>query len=435
MSTTIWFNVTTSFDWDGPAVGIIRTEIEILNKLIIAYKSKLKLCIFRDSRFLEISQDEYKTKTIRVKSASEQSLYLGKVDSRGAIFHLTPKIARPFIFDFCVPFIKKTNAKVLKDVKRKKAALSDCLGIFKRGDIFLTFGADWDYSIPEKLVLMRKKGVRVISCCYDIIPIIMPQYCLSTTSKVFEKYFQEVAQGSDTIMCISKRSRDDLKKFLEEVGARIPHFEIMRLGSNPEKSTHEERISEQIQATLSSDYILYVSTIERRKNHETLYKAYHRILQKYGCSSLPKLVFVGMTGWGVQDTINDIQVDPVTKGHIVLLGRVNEKELDLLYKKCRFTVFPSMYEGWGLGVAESLQHGKFVLASNAGSLPEVGKDLIWYEDPWNVPGWAEKLYELSKSKELLDKLTAIVKKEYTPFSWDDTCSDVMKEINRFIKPF
>ena len=449
-TTSIWLNVTTSFDWRGPVVGVVRTEVEILNKLNSFYQSKIRLCVFRNSGFVEISQDEYFSKTIKCQNVDTISPYVGmgnleklkaKVRSGDGIYHLTPKFARPLV----VPFFKYIKRKVFRKGINHKAAIQkriksfsevkeDGLNIFKGGDIFLSFGADWNYTISEKLFYIRRKGVKVITCCYDVIPIIMPQYCLSATADVFKEYFIEVAQGSDTIMCISKRSRDDLKQFLEEVGTRIPHFEIMRLGSNPEKSIHEERISEQVQATLSSDYILYVSTIERRKNHETLYKAYHRIIQKFGRSSLPKLVFVGMTGWGVQDTINDIQVDPITKGHIVLLGRVNERELDLLYKKCRFTVFPSMYEGWGLGVAESLQHGKFVLASNAGSLPEVGKDLIWYEDPWNVPGWADKLYELSQSKELLDKLTEVVKKEYTPFSWDDTCADVMKEINRFVKP-
>jgi glycosyltransferase involved in cell wall biosynthesis len=70
---------------------------------------------------------------------------------------------------------------------------------------------------------------------------------------------------------------------------------------------------------------------------------------------------------------------------------VSDAELRWLYQNCRFTVYPSHYEGWGLPVAESLAHGKFCLASSASSLPEIAPGLLDLEDPIDLPAWVGRL--------------------------------------------
>ena len=59
----------------------------------------------------------------------------------------------------------------------------------------------------------------------------------------------------------------------------------------------------------------------------------------------------------------------------------SDAELAFLYRNCRFTVFPSLYEGWGLPIGESLWFGKLCIASKTSSMPEVGGDLVDYVDP------------------------------------------------------
>jgi glycosyltransferase involved in cell wall biosynthesis len=85
-----------------------------------------------------------------------------------------------------------------------------------------------------------------------------------------------------------------------------------------------------------------------------------------------------------------------------------------------FTLYPSLYEGWGLPVAESLAYGKFCLASSAASIPEVGGDLIEYIDPWDVPTWAERIKWYIDHDEDLRRKEQRISEEYQPPRWEDS---------------
>jgi len=170
---------------------------------------------------------------------------------------------------------------------------------------------------------------------------------------------------------------------------------------------------------------LFVSTIERRKNHEVLYRAYHLLARQGKAQSLPKLVFVGMPGWGVGDLMKDIELDPLTRGLIVQLHHVSDGELSHLYKKALFCVFPSLYEGWGLPVGEALAMGKAVIASGEGSLPEVGGDLVRYVPAWNAYAWADAISEYISQPELVAEAEYRVQSKYKPRQWADMAVRVL----------
>jgi glycosyltransferase involved in cell wall biosynthesis len=107
-----------------------------------------------------------------------------------------------------------------------------------------------------------------------------------------------------------------------------------------------------------------------------------------------------------------------------MLSNVSDGDLALLYKRCLFTVFPSLYEGWGLAVAESLAAGKFCLASNVASIPEVGSDLIEYLDPWDVPRWAERIQYYLEHPKALSLAESRIQSNYVPPKWRDTAATV-----------
>jgi glycosyltransferase involved in cell wall biosynthesis len=111
---------------------------------------------------------------------------------------------------------------------------------------------------------------------------------------------------------------------------------------------------------------------------------------------------------------------------------VNDDELIALYKNAQFTVYPSLYEGWGLPVAESLAHGKYCLSSNSSSLPEVGGNLIEYLDPYDVSGWARRLQELSQNDDFIQEMEKKIRCSYSPINWDDTGKEVFNKVNRLL---
>ena len=183
-------------------------------------------------------------------------------------------------------------------------------------------------------------------------------------------------------------------------------------------------ISEEIQLLCQKPFLLFVSTIERRKNHETLYRAYIELINQ-GYVDLPQLVFVGKIGWGVADLLKDLALDPRIQPYIRILNHVTDAELALLYERTLFTLYPSLYEGWGLPVAESLAHGKFCLVSNNSSLPEVGGEYVEYLDAWDVPSWAKKIYWYCKNPKALHEKERHILESFHAHSWQDSSKSIL----------
>jgi glycosyltransferase involved in cell wall biosynthesis len=110
-------------------------------------------------------------------------------------------------------------------------------------------------------------------------------------------------------------------------------------------------------------------------------------LQQHGHKLVPQLIWVGRRGWKVDNLVREVARTRWLDGKLLWLGEkdgVSEAVLHALYKRCLFTIFPSLYEGWGLPVSESLAYGKYCIVSNASSLPEAGGNLVDYFDPTDV---------------------------------------------------
>jgi glycosyltransferase involved in cell wall biosynthesis len=299
------------------------------------------------------------------------------------------------------------------------------------GDILISIGLDWDQSYTSHFYhLSRKRGVKVISCCYDLIPVLFPQYCVGDVASRFKDYFSILTWGSSAVLCISEQTKKDLLNLWSEIGSPERKTCVIPLGDNVPSGTGN--MSKLTQSVITENFILFVSTIERRKNHEILYKAYHLLVRMGYAQQLPKLVFVGMPGWGVGDLLKDIELDPLVQGLIIQLNHVSDAELLELYQHALFCVYPSLYEGWGLPVGEALSLGKVVLSSDQGSLPEVGGNLVKYVPAWNPQAWADAIWELVSNPNILNSLATKVKDSYVTRKWSDTAKVVSELVTELL---
>jgi glycosyltransferase involved in cell wall biosynthesis len=175
------------------------------------------------------------------------------------------------------------------------------------------------------------------------------------------------------------------------------------------------------QATINfpQRYVLFVSTIEIRKNHRLLVRIWRRLLERHGADAVPTLIFAGQIGWLVDDLLADLTACSYVDGKIVLMPGLSDAELRQAYRSSLFTVFPSLCEGWGLPIAESLMHGKFCVASNRTSIPEVGGDLVDYFDPSNEDDVLAKIERLLLDPGYLKAREARLQAEYRPRTWTD----------------
>ena len=95
-------------------------------------------------------------------------------------------------------------------------------------------------------------------------------------------------------------------------------------------------------------------------------------------------MIVGRWGWGAGDTRNAIARDPLVKDSILHLRTIGDRQLEWLFRHCRLTIYPSLYEGWGLPIAESLAHGKLCLESGSSAMPDVGGDRLESFSPFSA---------------------------------------------------
>ncbi len=301
------------------------------------------------------------------------------------------------------------------------------------GDILISAGLDWDNKYSNRFYSMaRQQGIRIVTCCYDLIPVLFPQYCVGDVAKRFAEYFMDLTWGSEAILCISEHTRRDYMKHFCLTWSRpsagtsklCPWGDNLPVGS-PDIGGNMQKIAQ-------APFILYVSTIERRKNHEVLYRAYHLLARQGLADELPTLVFVGMPGWGIGDLLKDIELDPLIAGKIVQLNHVTDGELEFLYRKARFCVYPSLYEGWGLPVGEALSIGKAIISSGEASLREVGGDLLRYVSPWDPYAWAEAIYEYIEKPLLVEEAESRVRSNYIPRKWKDTAAVVASLLEEMI---
>ena len=387
---TVWMNVTTSKNWKRPPVGIVRVELALCEELEKLFPiGQFKKCVWDNEKFWEILSP------VHIGVNKEDDVLVSSKSGTGDQ-------------DFDSPTLRECQ--------------------FQPGDALISVGLDWEYSYLKTFASIKKSGVNIVTCCYDLIPIQFPQFSLDYVAQKFASYLLDLAESSRLVLCISRQSEKDLRSFLSEAGAADIDTFVIRLGDRVVNT--EGPISPEIPKLASSPFILFLSTIERRKNHEVLVRAYQHLCSQGKKDMLPKLFFVGMPGWGVDALLQEIAEDPDMKDLIVQLHHVTDAELRLLYEKALFCVYPSWYEGWGLPVAEALALGKAVLSSDRGSLPEVGGNLVQYIDPGNLEAWAEAIWSLIINSEERKAWEINVKQNYRIWTWADTALNVIDKMTK-----
>jgi glycosyltransferase involved in cell wall biosynthesis len=173
---------------------------------------------------------------------------------------------------------------------------------------------------------------------------------------------------------------------------------------------------------LTRPFVLYVGTIEPRKNLTRLVTAFAQARRQ--CPDL-ELVLVGQLGWkyaSLLEAIEDLKL-----GHVVRrLGYVPNDDLPALYNLARVLAFPSLYEGFGLPVVEAMACGTPVLTSNGSSLVEIAANAGYLIDPLDVDDIARGLVCLATDDDLRERLRAAGLTRSAQFSWQRAAEETVR---------
>jgi glycosyltransferase involved in cell wall biosynthesis len=301
------------------------------------------------------------------------------------------------------------------------------------GDVIVSVGSSWVIRnfCAHMARLKRDHKVRFVQVVHDIIPILYPGWTPGF-GRAFRRWVKNVAAVSDVFVTNSRTSHMDLKAFAAAEGFALPPVRTIRFGTGfpsgfRSKSPDASRTSGVFQS-LPERFVLCVSTLENRKNHELLLTVWRNLLAAHGSSKIPYLVLVGRVGYFLIDTLSlRVKVrERRLQQRIIATGQLKDAELAEVYRRCLFTVFPSLYEGWGLPVEESLAHGKFCVASNSSSMPEVGGDWIDYFDPRNAADARRVLERALFEPGYLEAREQRIRAQYRPYSWRNCTRELIQ---------
>ncbi|WP_456471416.1 glycosyltransferase [Caminibacter sp.] len=324
------------------------------------------------------------------------------------------KVKKQTVLDHIKNIEKNNYIKPFIDEKRTYS--------LSKNDTYISIGLDWDYSDYEKLFFLKKeKKFKFIGCVYDLIPVNYPHLVVNDYfSKIFFHHLVNLLYLADGIFCISDFTKKELENFIKDnyidTEAKI---KTIYLGDNIHKNSKKV-----LRPHNENNFIMYVSTVEIRKNHLLLLKAYKELLNEI---NLPDLIFVGMRGWGVDDVYDFYEKNPQLHNKVFFYEDVDDEELAYLYKTVKYTLFPSEVEGWGLASRESMAFGKPVLISEAEALKEATQDLML-----NLPNdkdyWIEAV-KLMENKDVYNFFVNEIKEKFRLRSWDEFYLEFREFIN------
>lgn len=228
----------------------------------------------------------------------------------------------------------------------------------------------------------------------------------------FKKKFWKNIKKADKIIVIS----DYIKK--EGVGFGLPEEQLTTIHLGFNREIFKVYSWQDLQAIkkkygLPDHFILFVGSIEPRKNLQNLIMAYislDRVIRKD-----LKLILVGFKGWQNKEIMNLLNK---VKSDVLYLGYLPNQELGKLYGLATLFIYPSFYEGFGLPPLEAMACGCPVVVSNVSSLPEVCGDAARYVDPTDVDSIAEGMHEVLVDETLRRSLMAKGLERSKLFSWD-----------------
>jgi glycosyltransferase involved in cell wall biosynthesis len=316
----------------------------------------------------------------------------------------------------------RTEVLSLSEVSRPSCLVEAGLA---NGGIIISLGAGFGTDYVGVSELARKHDCKVVSFIHDIFPVTTPEYtAFSKEGKNldFKNWLYHIAKESQLMLCNSHFTKKQIEQYLSPAGA-FRNVGVMPFAHEFVPAMSDLSIRNDIVTLMRMDFVLCVGTIEIRKNIIGLLRAWKE-LQTIRRGDTPALVISGKRGWGVKEIYDFLRDTNHLDGTVKIIDRPNDTELDLLYRHCRFTVFPSLMEGWGLPIGESLWYRKPVLCACSASMPEAGGEFATYFSHAEPQSLFAQLLDMIENPEHLPNNI----RDYLR-TWEDTANSLFEAID------
>lgn len=282
--------------------------------------------------------------------------------------------------------------------------------------------------------VLHTPKLKSVVTIHDLGAEYLPQYHQFPQKLYLNRSTEYAVKHASHLIAVSEATKRDLQKRLQADPAKITvvyeGFNQERFSPQPEQKVQDTKQKYQ----LYRPYVLFVGTVQPRKNLERLIEAYSLVVRHLSLvdqgqrqatiDELPMLVIAGKKGWLAEP----IYAAPKKFGieqHVRFLNYVADEDLASLYSGATVFAFPSLFEGFGIPVLEAMACGVPVLTSNVSSLPEVGGSAVSYVNPYEIGEMADSLQKLLTNEQQRAKLRELGFLQVKKFTWETTAAQTL----------
>jgi len=260
----------------------------------------------------------------------------------------------------------------------------------------------------------RRAAHYVVSTFHDLF-VMTAEYSTADFRQRFAEQAKQAAALSDMVIAVSSFVADQVSSLLGVERARIRVV------------PHGVDLPPEIASSGREDIILFVGTLQKRKNISRLVAAFERLPGNW------KLILAGATGgYGTSEIMDGIGASPA-RARIEITGRLGDPALQRLYRRARLFAFPSLDEGFGIPVLEAMAYGLPVIASNRSALPEVAGGAAILVDPSSTDEIESALLTLINDPVRRDQLALCGRSRAVQFPWSRTVSETHRVYRELIR--
>lgn len=287
-----------------------------------------------------------------------------------------------------------------------------------KADIYLT---------PDGMMPLKPQ-VKTLCVIHDINFEHSPDNLIPSHQRYMTHYFPRFARAATRIATVSEFSRKDIAA---TYGVDTSRIDVVYDGAHDHYRPHtaEEQEATRQRFAGGSPYLIFISTILKRKNLAGLLKAFDMVKEQDNHGL--KLIVVGNRVWW-QDELKEAYDTMRHRSDVIMLGHANPDDLAALLSASEMLVYPSLFEGFGIPILEAMYAETAVVCSNTTSMPEVGGDAVEYVDPASPDDIARGIRQVldhSRRNALIER----GREQRRTFSWDRTAELLWQSVERIMQ--
>jgi len=287
------------------------------------------------------------------------------------------------------------------------------------GNVAAQDGVSIFHGLSNELPVTKPASLKTVVTVHDLIFKRFPEYYNALDVQIYTWKLKKACASADVVIAISKQTAADLQTFMHVPESKI---KVIYQGCHPNFNTivsEEKKQEVRSKYNLPQIYILYVGTLEQRKNALTLLKAIKQ------SKNSPPVVLVGKaTDYTRQlyDYIKTNQLEQkVSIHHQVAFG-----DLPAIYQMAHVFVYPSLFEGFGIPIVEAIVSGVPVITSTGSCFDEAGGDGVRYVNPLQTDELISQIELVSSDTELRNKMISTSKEYITQFEPTVIAKNIMQ---------